>query len=120
MTRSRSCSGTRGFARRSSLVTSKLDIAHHLLQLLQGTAQSGGTRGRTDPQQSRCAVAVEIEDYAQRDHLAFGGGQAQHRLLELGGQARDERLLLPVRRREDLLAPASPPLGAEMIERGRA
>src|SRR5215216_6271053 len=99
MTRSRSCSGARGLARRSSFVRSTLDIGHHLLQLPQGTAQSGGTRGWGDPEQTRGALAVEIEDHAQRDHLSLSGGQSQHGLLELRRNSRGERLLLPLGRR---------------------
>src|SRR5215217_537530 len=90
-TRSRTESGATGFAARSSrttgVVRSKLDIAHHLLQLLQGAAQPGRARGRADPEQARRVLAVEIKDHAQSDHLAFGSGKRQQSVLELLGKS---------------------------------
>src|SRR5919204_3965376 len=97
-------------------------VSHLLLELLQGTAQSGRARRRSDAEHARRRPAVELEQDTERDHLSLAGGELGQRRLERGRQALAERALVRLgrTRRVARLAPAPPLLGAKVIERGAA
>src|SRR5205823_12672816 len=113
-TRSRNLSGACGaWARNSrSTVSSLADIVHPLFQSSQCAAQPGRARGLADPEHACGTRTVELEQHAQRDHLALRGRELVQRLLERPGQPfaelRDERHVARIR----LLATTAPLLGA--------
>src|ERR671922_2680595 len=94
-------------------------VSHLLLQLLQGAAQAGRARRLADAEHARRRAAVELEEDAERDHLALAGGELGQRRLERRGQSLAERAVVRLRRvrRVARLTPAPPLLGAEVVER---
>src|SRR5581483_3208749 len=87
---------------------------------LQRPAEPGRAGGLADAEHARGCLAVEVEYDAQRDHLAFPGGEARERPVELGAEAFERRVLVTVGDRSRLLAPPAPLLGAEPVEPDRA
>src|SRR3954452_11932927 len=128
-TRCRRRSGaTGGFARSSETrasypsisLPSNADIGHLLFQSLQSPAEPGRTSRCADSKNARRARAVELEQHAQRHHLALRRGQAPESSVELGRQALGEHGLLEQRlvAAVALLAPLPPSLGPEPVDRG--
>src|SRR5438477_10197272 len=118
-TRARSASGARGACARSSnsTVISFADIADPLFQSLECAAEARRARRLADPEHAGRGRAVELEDDAQRDHLALAGRQLSQRLLERAGQSVDEladELLTPA---EGILPPSAARLRAEPVDR---
>src|SRR5207253_5156056 len=118
-TRSRSSSGAVGRASRSWAIRSRCDIERHL-ELLQRAVETRRAVGGGDAEHARGGPGVEVEDDAERDHLALAGGQAEQRGLELGREPFGNALLEDLGHRYELLALHAPPLGAEVVERDRA
>src|SRR5918995_4700972 len=116
-TRSRSAGGASGLAERISFSSVSDMDAHLLLELLQGSRQPRRDRCGADPEHARRLVAVELEQDAERDHLALTRGELAQRRLELGRQAFDEAGLQPVRHRRALLAAPAAVFGSEPLER---
>src|SRR5437762_1442855 len=124
LTRSRTSCGACGLESRSLRMRSSCEDmwAHLLLELLQGAREAGRARRRADPEHARGGLAVEVEDDAERDHLALGGREAAHGVLEVGRQALDEPRLLDVSFANgvDVFATTAALLCAEVVERSRA
>ena len=72
------------------------------------------------PSTRAAAACVEVEQDAERDHLALAGGERAQGGFEVGREPFDEALLDPVVLGGELLAPRAPALGAEVVERDRA
>src|SRR5437868_3854257 len=128
-TRCRRRSGaTGGFARSSetsvsypsSSLRSNADIGHLLLQSVQSPAEPGRTSGSADSEHARGARAVELEQHAQRHHLALGRCESPQGPIELRRQALGEDGLLEQRlvAAVGLLAPLPPGLGTEPVDGG--
>src|SRR5207245_2516550 len=126
-TRCRRRSGaTGGFARSSetrasypsSSPLSDADIGHLLLKSFQSPAEPGRTSGSADPEDARRARAVELEQHAQRHHLALRRSQPPECSVELRRQALGEDGLLELRlvAAVALLAPLPPGLGPEPVD----
>ena len=96
--------------------------AHPLFELLQRPAQPGRAGGRRDAEDAGGGLDVEVEQHAQRDHLALAGGQRRERALELRREPAEEPVLgvVGLVGRVGTLATAAALLRAEMVERGRA
>src|SRR4029077_18395386 len=77
--------------------------------------------GDGDPEDVRRALAVQVEQHAERDHLALTGRQLSERLLQRRRQAAEEAVLgrRPVQRIGVLAAPAAL-LGTGVVEGGGA
>src|SRR5919198_248956 len=54
-------------------------VSHLLLELLQGTAQTGRARRRADAEHARRRAAVELEQDAERHHLPLAGRELGER-----------------------------------------
>ena len=72
------------------------------------------------PSTRDAVVGVDVEDDAQRDHLALAGRERGERRLEVGREALGEALVDALVRRGELLAPRAAALGAEVVERDGA
>src|SRR5262249_8295711 len=118
-TRSRSSGGATGRIARSVRSRSGCDM-ELLLELLQRARKARRAVGGRDAEDACGCRRVELEDDAQRDHLALAGGEHAQRGLELRRQSFGERLVVPLRKRGSLLAAQPSPLRAEVVERDRA
>src|SRR5207247_6457342 len=90
--------------------------------LRQRTVQPRRAGRRADPEETCSDVAVQPEQDPQRDHLALAGGQARERALEPRREPAAEHLLVLDRFAHgiEILPPAAPLLGAEVVERAGA
>src|SRR5260221_2040622 len=111
---SRGASPASSASRRTSIAD--IDL---LLQVLQGSAQTGRARGLADPEHPRSARSIELEQDAQRHDLAFRRGKLAHRLLQRPGQTVHQLGGLREIARIGLLTPPPPRLGAEPVDRDR-
>src|SRR5918994_3623103 len=119
-TRCRSSDGAAGFAARSSLISDSDMSTHPLLQFSQCAREARRDVRRADPEHAAGLLAVELEQDAQRDHLALGGAQRRDRRFQIGREPLAEGLPDLVRGGDPLLAAPSPVLAPEPVERGRA
>src|SRR3989304_5524260 len=91
-----------------------------LLEFLEGPGEPGRNVGGGDAEHARGLVAVEVEEDAQRNHLALAVREGAQCRLELGREPLAKARVGAVLARRGLLAPPPPLLGAEPVERGRA
>src|SRR5262245_3446670 len=109
--------------KRSSIPSGPDIVPHFLLELLQRAVEPRRARRRADPEQAGGSLPVEVEEHAQRDHLALAGGKAVKRRLERRRVAVAEHLALDRSRVQQGVGPltlSTPLFGAEVIEGGRA
>src|SRR5581483_2948034 len=121
-TRARSSGGAGTRAVRICSSSSGCDIrAHPLFELLQRPAQPCRAGGRGDPEHAGSGLAVQIEQDAERDHLALAGRELRKRALERRREAAEHPVLvLSTLQRVCALATPAPLLGPEVVERRRA
>src|SRR5205085_8814470 len=86
---------------------------------LQCATQSRRARRSADPEQARRGGTVELEDDAEREHLALARRQYAQRLLERRRQSVRERGLRDLRRRTRVAVFAASPalIGTEPVKR---
>src|SRR5437763_3757830 len=98
-------------------------VPHFLLELLQGAVKPRRACSRADPEQPCGRFPVEVEQDAQRDHLALGRREAVERRLERGRIAVAEHLPPDRFRVEQRIGPLALPaalLCPEVVESRRA
>src|SRR5581483_10150894 len=117
-TRWRSRSGASTCAERSSATRSRCDI-ECLLELLERAVQARRAVGRRDAEDACGRAGVEVEQDAQRDHLALACRETPERRLDVGRQPVGKAELDGFRRCGELLPAESAPLRPEMVERDR-
>src|SRR4051795_4428484 len=118
-TRSRTSRGAVGRASRSSVMRSGCDM-DCLLELLERAVEARRAVGGGDAEHIRGGPGVEVEDDAQRDHLALAGREPEHPALELRREAFGDALVDPLRHGGELLAARAASLRAKVVERDRA
>src|SRR5215207_2633631 len=122
VTRSRSSTGALGVSSHSAVARSgDKSGPHFLLELLEraGEPRRAGRCG--DAEDAGGLLRVELEDDAQRDHLALGAGERSERLPEDRPELVWKLDLRPaVRLGDALFAPPPTVFGAKMVERRAA
>src|SRR5579884_1143253 len=118
-TRSRTSGGASTRAARSSAARSRCDM-ESLLELLERPVQARRAVGGGDAEDAGGGARVEVEQDAERDHLALAGAEPRERRLEVGREPLAEARLDALRRRRQLLASRPASFGAEVVEGDRA
>src|SRR5205823_2500772 len=92
------------------------------LELLQRAREPRRAGGRADPEQPCRRLAIQLQDDAQRDHLALACRETGERGLERRREPVAEHLLpgISLTRGVGLFSSATPLLRAKVVERGRA